>query len=248
MQPLSSTFAFCLFGLWVGLTVAVTKPRGMLGPSILNSNPDDEEIIISSGQGWGSGSGHFPIEGFDQEDDDDDSEDVPSTRASVLKLSTPDSTRMSCIVCTTVGDESCRDPYIRNASHVVVCQSSVEGCLKVVTPSGDTYRNCLYGIFATAETSAEGCNRVKSDVHVGHKFVNSTICICRTNECNGGPKVHPAPTGVLPVLPATDGRASSLKNTPKSFSTSRATATVPKYSANFTLLFYFLASTVRRRS
>lgn len=43
---------------------------------------------------------------------------------------------MSCIVCTTVGDESCRDPYVRNASHVVVCQSSVEGCLKVVTPSG----------------------------------------------------------------------------------------------------------------
>ena len=43
---------------------------------------------------------------------------------------------MSCIVCTTVGDESCRDPYVRNISHVVICQSSVEGCLKVVTPSG----------------------------------------------------------------------------------------------------------------
>ena len=73
MQQLS-TFVFCLFGLWASLVAAATKPRGMLGPSILHSDPDDEEIIVSSGQGWGSGSGHLPLDGFDQEDDEDDSE------------------------------------------------------------------------------------------------------------------------------------------------------------------------------
>lgn len=60
--------------------------------------------------------------------------EVPTTKQPILKVTTPDSSRISCVVCS--GDASCRDPYARNASHIQACQSSVEGCLKVVTPSG----------------------------------------------------------------------------------------------------------------
>ncbi|OQV12683.1 hypothetical protein BV898_13091 [Hypsibius exemplaris] len=184
----------CVIGCWLvdrASSAGTTDPRGMIGPSVLHSDSQDEDIIVSSGQGWGSGSGHLAFENYDQEGDDE--EDIPSTKATLLKLVTPDSTRMSCIICTTVGDQSCRDPYVRNASHVQACQTSVEGCLKVVTPSGDTYRNCLYGIFATAEQMT-GCRVVKEDIHIGHKFVNATICVCRTNECNGLSFTSPSPT------------------------------------------------------
>jgi hypothetical protein len=177
MQLWISVISLYFFLLRLGF-VQLTK----VGPSILHTNSDDEDIIVGSGQGWGSGSGHLEWGLADDED-----QDFPSapTKSAVLKLVTPDLSRISCVVCSTVGDSSCRDPYRRNESHIQACQTSVEGCLKVVTPSGDTYRNCLYGIFATAEQGS-GCRVIKEDLHVGHKFViNATICICRTNECNG---------------------------------------------------------------
>ena len=56
---------------------ATTDPRAMIGPSILKSDSQDEDIIVSSGQGWGSGSGHLDLENFgDTEGDDDEGRNI----------------------------------------------------------------------------------------------------------------------------------------------------------------------------
>lgn len=75
---------------------------------------------------------------------------------------------------------------------------------------GDTYRNCLYGMFATAENK-DGCHEIKEEKDVGHKFVNTssvTICICRTNECNG----YNNPHHKVPTPPPSAARGFSSSN------------------------------------
>ncbi|XP_055341598.1 uncharacterized protein LOC129590415 [Paramacrobiotus metropolitanus] len=172
--------------------------------TILHSDSDDEDIIVGSGQGWASGSGFLDVDLYSEAGDD---EDLPVTRSPLrssagsgsLRFATPEldlerARRISCIVCTTDGDASCRDPYVRNESHVKPCESTVEGCLKVLTPSGDTYRSCLYGMFGTAE-QAPGCRSIREE-QVGHRFmanVSATICVCRHNECNGADLNAPLP-------------------------------------------------------